>query len=138
MGDDPDTDDEETPPPPAAFGLPAEPVGCGLVAGLGFAALTAPLFFDPPSVSSCVFVGEECVPWGKDLWAGIAGTAILALGFGAATAALVRARVRAWRAGRKVRPPLWVAFVALLVLGTTAAGFAQLPLQLLLQAVTAL
>jgi hypothetical protein len=82
-------------------------------------------------------MGEECVPVGGDLWAGIAGITILGLGFGAATAALVRARLRAWRAGRRVRPPLWVAFVALLILGMSFAGLALLPLQLLLRLVTA-
>lgn len=138
MQDEPDTDEDAAPPPPpAAFGLPAEPAGCGLIAGLGFAALTAPLFFNPPNVSRCVYLGGECLPVGDDLWAGIAGTAMLALAFGAATAALVLGRLRAWRAGRKVRPPLWVAFVALLVLGTGAAGFALVPLELLVQRVMA-
>lgn len=132
----PDSDDAEdaSPPPPTAFGLAAEPFGCSIVAGLGFMAFMAPLLVNPPNVSSCVEMGGECVPVG-DLWTGLAVAALLGLAFAAATAALVRGRLRAWREGRRVRPPLWVAFVALFAVGCTAASIAVAPLQWLLAAI---
>ncbi len=135
----PDNGDEEDapPPPPTAFGLAAEPFGCSLVAGLGFAAFMAPFLVDPPNRWSCVDLGGECVPVGDDLSAGLALAALLGLAFGAATAGLVRGRVRAWREGRRVPPPLWVAFVALFAVGCMAAGWAMAPVQWLLAAVGA-
>jgi hypothetical protein len=131
----PDTDDEEDAPlpPPEAFGLSAEPVGCSLVAGLGFAALVAPFVFMPPGSSSCLQTGDDCVAIGHVLAANVAVTAILALGFAAATAWMIRGRFQAWREGRRVRPPLWVGFVALLVLGWAGAGLALGPLLVLAQ-----
>ena len=134
MQDNDEAEDEDSPPPPpTAFGLPAEPVGCGLVGGLLFAALMAPLFFNAPGSASCIHVGGDCVPVGDDLRVGLAGSAILALAFGVATAALARGRVRAWRERRSARPPLWVGFVALFLVGGTLVGLALVPLQLLLQ-----
>jgi hypothetical protein len=102
-----DEEDAAPPPPPTAFGLEAEPWGCGIVGGLGFAALNAPLLM---------------IYGGAGGWSGLgAGAgAVVGLAFGVATAVLVRRWVAEWRLGRSLRPPLWVAFTGMTVLGWTA------------------
>jgi hypothetical protein len=103
---------EGAPTPP--FGLPQRPLGCGALGRLAFALVLAPGFLLAPDDSGVAVAGA----------AGWATAALLALGLGAATGALVAARRRAAAAGRRVRPPLWVAFTALFLLGMAAAGLA--------------
>jgi hypothetical protein len=130
---EPDAEEDGPPPRPSAFGLDAEPAGCSLVAGLGFAALMAPFVFMPPGSLGCVETADGCVPVGQDLAADVAVTALLGAAFAGATALLIGGRLRAWREGRRVRPPLWAGFVALLVLGWAGMGIAIVPLMLLVQ-----
>lgn len=115
---------EDAPPlPPSAFGMEAEPWGCGVVAGMVFAAIMAPFLL--------LGAGGDPVP----LAPGLAVSGIVALMFGLATAWLVRVRVRAWREGRRVRPALWAAFVALALFGWCAFGILGWPLTVLVMGV---
>ena len=107
--------DDSPLPPPSAFGLPARPLGCGLLGGALFALTIAPvvLLYVAPDTCSNPGGSMNC-PWlpeGTRL--GLAIIAWAALAFGLATAWLVARRLALWREGRSVRPALWVAFVAL-------------------------
>lgn len=136
-GPDPAEDDgDDSPaPPPRAFGLPAHPLGCGLLGGILFALTIAPVVLAYVAPNTCSEFGGNCrwPPEGTAL--GLALTAWLTAAFGLATAALVGRRLALWRAGRKVRPALWVAFVALFAL---AWGPGSVLLSLLLLLVEAM
>ena len=116
---EPDTDEEEDapPPPPAAFGLPAHPLGCGLAGGILLAVAVAPVVLLYAAPDSCdPFAGTPC-PWPPEgTGLGLALAAWAGAAFGLATGALVARRLALWRAGERVRPALWVAFVALFAL----------------------
>jgi hypothetical protein len=130
--DPPDDDEDDVPaPPPGAFGLPAHPAGCGLLGGLLFALAVAPVVLLYVAPNTCAEYGGNCrwPPEGTGL--GLALTGWTGAAFGLATAGLVARRLALWRAGRKVRPALWVAFVALFAL---AWGPGSVMLSLLLLA----
>lgn len=114
--DEPDQPEEEDDSPPRAFGLPARPVGCGLIGGVLFALTIAPVVLMAVAPNSCFNYPSDC-PWPPEgTGLGLAVTAWAGAAFGLATAWLVRLRLALWREGRSVRPALWVAFVALFVL----------------------
>jgi hypothetical protein len=117
---DPLQDEDEPPsPPPSAFGLPARPLGCGLLGGALFALAFAPvvLLYVAPNTCWIPGGGVDC-PWPPEgTRLGLALTAWAAAAFGLATAWLVARRLTLWREGRRVRPALWVAFVALFAIG---------------------
>lgn len=108
-------DDDEIPPgPPAAFGMPARPLGCGLAGAALFALAVAPVVLAYAAPNRCFDPGGTTCPWPPDgTGFGLAVTAWAGAAFGLATGAMVARRLALWRAGRSVRPALWVAFVAL-------------------------
>jgi hypothetical protein len=122
-------------PPPGAFGLPANPGGCGLLGGAAFALAIAPVVLAYVAPNLCSGYGGDCrwPPEGTGL--ALALTAWLGAAFGLATAALVERRLELWRAGRRVRPALWVAFIALFAIAWGPGGVL---LSLLLLALSAL
>ncbi|HYJ84275.1 MAG TPA: hypothetical protein VEW26_15695 [Allosphingosinicella sp.] len=127
--------EEDDAPPPRAFGLPAHPLGCGLLGGAVFALAFAPVALLYVAPSDCGDFGGGSCPWppeGTGLGLALAGWAGAA--FGVATAWLVGRRVALWREGRSVRPALWVAFVALFAL---AWGPGSVLLSLLLMLIAA-
>jgi hypothetical protein len=110
-------DEDEALPPPRAFGVRAHPLGCGLAGGALFALAFAPVVLLYVAPISCQDFGAGTCPWPPEgtglalalaAWAGAA--------FGLATGAMVARRLALWREGRRVRPALWVAFVALFAL----------------------
>jgi len=108
--------DEDQPPPrlPSAFGVPAHPLGCGMLGGALFALAVAPVVLAYAAPNRCFDPGGTSCPWppeGTSL--GLALAAWAGAAFGLATAWLVARRLALWREGRSVRPALWVAFVAL-------------------------
>jgi hypothetical protein len=132
---DPGDDEPSGPLPPAtAFGLPASPAGCGLLGAIVFALLLGPEF-------ALLLAPEECGPDFPYCVAGpprvtirlLALVTLVAALFGLATAGLVRRRRDAAAAGRAARPPLWVGFVAMLILAMLISGWV-LPLLLALMA----
>jgi hypothetical protein len=129
-------DDEEIPPePPAAFGMPARPLGCGLAGGALFALTAAPMVLAYAAPNLCFDPGGTTCPWPPDgTGFGLAVTALAGAAFGLATAWLVARRLALWREGRRVRPALWVAFVALFAI---AWGPGSVLLPLLLAAIGA-
>jgi len=133
-GDPPEdeAEDDAPNPPPAAFGLPAHPLGCGVLGGLLFALAVAPVVLAYAAPHRCgPFAGPDC-PWPPEgTGFGLALTAWAGAAFGLATAGLVARRTALWREGRRVRPALWVAFVALFAL---AWGPGSVALSLLLLA----
>jgi hypothetical protein len=125
----PEGDDDAPPPPPTAFGVPARPLGCGLLGGALFAFAVAPAVLMAIAPNPCFNFAADC-PWPPEgTGLGLAITAWAGTAFGLATGWLVARRVASWRAGRSVRPALWVAFVALFAL---AWGPGSLALSLLL------
>jgi hypothetical protein len=133
--DEPDPADEEDDaptPPPTAFGLPAHPLGCGLLGGIAFVLAIAPVVLVYAAPNECgSFSGPEC-PWPPEgTGFGLALTAWAGAAFGLATAGMVARRLELWRAGARVRPALWVAFVALFAIGW-GPGSVALSLLLLL------
>jgi hypothetical protein len=111
-----DAGDDDAPPPPGAFGVPAHTVGCGLLGGALFALAVGPVVLMAVAPNPCFDYASDCPfpPEGTGL--GLAVTAWAAAAFGMATAWLVARRLALWREGRRVRPALWVAFVALFAL----------------------
>jgi hypothetical protein len=111
-----EAEDDAPAPPPSAFGLPAHPAGCGLLGGLLLALAIAPVVLVAVAPNTCSEYGRNCrwPPQGTGL--GLALTGWAGAAFGLATAALVGRRLALWREGRRVRPALWVSFVALFVL----------------------
>ncbi|HYE29303.1 MAG TPA: hypothetical protein VEA61_13870 [Allosphingosinicella sp.] len=131
----PDDKDDAPEPAPGAFGMPARPSGCGLAGGLLFALAVAPVVLASVAPNRCYDPGGTSCPWpppGTGL--GLALTAWAGAAFALATAWLVARRLALWREGRRVRPALWVAFVALVVL---AWGPGSVILSLLILAVAA-
>ncbi len=120
--DEPDAmgrDEEEDPPEPvpAAFGLPARPLGCGLLGGLLFALAVAPVVLAAAAPNRCFDPGGTSCPWPPEgTGTGLALIAWAGAAFGLATGALVARRLALWQEGRSVRPALWVSFVALFAL----------------------
>ncbi|HYI41855.1 MAG TPA: hypothetical protein VE053_16220 [Allosphingosinicella sp.] len=113
-----DQDDEVPPPPPSAFGLPARPVGCGLLGGALFAFAALPVVLLIVAPNPCSDFGGGGCPWPPEgAGLGLALTAWAGAAFGVATAWLVGRRLALWREGRSVRPALWASFVALFLLG---------------------
>jgi hypothetical protein len=107
-------DDEIPPPPPSAFGVPAHPLGCGVVAGALFAFAFAPVVLLYVAPNSCPDFGAGTCPWPPEgTGLGLALAAWAGAAFGLATGTMVARRLALWREGRRVRPALWVAFVAL-------------------------
>lgn len=134
--DEPDAleEDDFPPPPPSAFGLPARPLGCGVAGGMLFALAIGPVVLMAVAPNPCFDFPSDC-PWppaGTGL--GLAVTAWAGAAFGLATAWLVGRRLALWREGRRVRPALWVAFVALFAL---AWGPGSVLLSVLLGAIEA-
>jgi hypothetical protein len=135
--DQPGADEEPDPPlaPPSAFGLPARPLGCGVAGGVLFAAAVAPVVLVYAAPNMCGDIGGGTCPWPPEgTGLGLALTAWAGAAFGMATAWLVGRRLADWRAGRSVRPALWVAFIALFAL---AWGPGSLLLSLLLMLMAA-
>ncbi|HET9640431.1 MAG TPA: hypothetical protein VFP12_14620 [Allosphingosinicella sp.] len=127
-------EDDAPPPPPGAFGLRAHPLGCGLLGGALFAVAIAPVVLLYVAPNPCFNFPGDC-PWPPEgtglgltlaAWAGAA--------FAVATGAMVARRLALWRAGRRVRPALWVAFVALFAI---AWGPGSVLLSLLLMVIDA-
>ncbi len=118
--DEPDPADDEADvatPPPSAFGLPAHPLGCGLLGGATFALAIAPLVLAYAAPNDCgPFSGPDCGWPPEGTGFGLALAAWAGAAFGLATAGMVARRLDLWRAGARVRPALWVAFVALFAL----------------------
>lgn len=131
----PDVDDEDAPPPPpSAFGLPAHPLGCGLLGGALFAVAIAPVVLMYVAPNPCFNFPGEC-PWPPEgTGLGLALAAWAGVAFGLATGAMVARRLALWREGRWVRPALWVAFVALFAI---AWGPGSVLMSLLLMVVDA-
>lgn len=129
------TDDDDVPlPPPSAFGIPAHPLGCGVLGGALFVLLIAPVVLPTVAPNPCFQFAADC-PWPPEgTGLGLALTAWAAAAFGLATAWLVGRRLALWREGRSVRPALWVSFVALAAL---AWGPGSVLLSLLLAAIEA-
>jgi hypothetical protein len=109
----PSEDDDAPAPPPAAFGMAAQPFGCGVAGGVLFALAVTPVVLLYAAPNPCFNYPSNC-QWPPEgtrfglalvVWAGAA--------FGLATGAMVARRLALWREGRSVRPALWVAFVAL-------------------------
>jgi len=131
---DPSQDEDDAPPPPpSAFGLPARPLGCGLADGALFAMAVAPVVLLHVAPNTCRDFGAGICPF-PPAGLGLALTAWAGAAFGLATAWLVGRRLALWREGRRVRPALWVAFVALFAL---AWGPGSVLLSLLLVLVAA-
>ncbi|HEX2763499.1 MAG TPA: hypothetical protein VHM92_06595, partial [Allosphingosinicella sp.] len=119
--------EEESPPArPRAFGMPAQPVGCGLAGAVLFALLTAPILLLQVAPDGCADSGSAACPWPSEgTGTGLALAAWSGAAFGLATGALVARRLALWREGRHVRPPLWVAFVALFAIAWGPGSVAQ-------------
>jgi hypothetical protein len=112
-----DEDDDTPASPPSAFGLPAHPLGCGLLGGVAFAFAMAPVLLIFAAPGDCgAYEGGECGRPPAGTWFGLAICAWAGAAFGVGTARMVARRLELWRAGAKVRPALWVAFVALFAL----------------------
>jgi hypothetical protein len=130
----PDERDDAPPPPPSAFGLPAHPIGCGLLGGALFAIAFAPAVLLVVAPNRCFDFTADC-PWPPEgTGLGLALTAWAGAAFGLATGWLVARRLALWREERSVRPALWVAFVALFAI---AWGPGSVLLSLLLLAIAA-
>ena len=139
--DPPDTAGDEEgdapAPAPSAFGLPAHPLGCGLLGGALFALAIAPVVLAYAAPNRCFDPGGANCPWPPDgTGFGLALAAWAGAAFGLATATMVGRRLDLWRAGRRVRPALWVAFVALFAIAW-GPGSVALSLLLLLLAAAA-
>jgi hypothetical protein len=116
--------------PPSAFGMPARPLGCGLLSGALFALAFAPVALLYVAPNTCGDFGGGTCPWPPEgTGLGLALTAWAGAAFGFSTAWLVGRRLALWREGRSARPALWVAFVALFAI---AWGPGSLLLSLLL------
>ena len=125
-------DEEDAPePPPRAFGLPARPLGCGVAGGMLFALAIAPVVLVQVVPHPCFDPASGCPFPPEGTGTGLALAAWAGAAFGLATAWLVGRRLALWRAGRRARPALWVAFVALFVLAW-GQGSVVLPLLLAL------
>jgi FtsH-binding integral membrane protein len=128
--DPPDDEDEVAASPPGAFGLSAHPLGCGLLGGALFALTIAPVVLAYAAPNRCFDPGGTTCPWPPEgTGLGLALAAWAGAAFGLATAGMVARRLALWRAGARVRPALWVAFVALFAL---AWGPGSVALSLLL------
>jgi hypothetical protein len=138
--DEPDPlqdEDDSPPPPPSAFGLPARPLGCGLAGGALFALAFAPVVLLYVAPNTCQDFGGGTCPWPPEgTGLGLALTAWAGAAFGLATAWLVGRRLALWREGRRVRPALWVAFVALFAIAWGPGSVLLSLLLMLLAAVT--
>src|SRR5687767_5436596 len=112
---DPLPDEDEPPPrPPSAFGVPAHPLGCGMLGGALFALAVAPVVLAYAAPNRCFDPEGTSCPWPPEgTGLGLALTAWAGAAFGLATTWLIARRLALWREGRSVRPALWVAFVAL-------------------------
>lgn len=133
--DAPADEDNAPSPPPRAFGMPARPLGCGVLGGALFALAVAPVVLLHVAPNTCQDFGGKICPWPPEgTGLGIALTAWAGAAFGLATAWLVGWRLACWRAGRSVRPALWVAFIALFAL---AWGAGSMMLSLLLGLIVA-
>lgn len=110
-------DEEDDPdPPPRAFGMPARPVGCGAAGGVLFGLLVAPVVLLHAAPNPCFSSPSDCPFPPEGTGTGLAIAAWAGAAFGIATAWLVGRRLALWREGRRARPALWVAFVALFAL----------------------
>jgi hypothetical protein len=130
----PHHEDDAPTPRPSAFGLPARPIGCGLLGGALFAVAVAPIVLLYVAPNPCFNFPGDC-PWPPEgTGLGLALAAWAGAAFGLATGRLVARRIALWREERSVRPALWVAFVALFAI---AWGPGSVLLSLLLMVIDA-